>query len=118
MLTAEGWLLSVSISIELHFVSHFIVAGISIAAPGGVDDGLDTEEFYEFLQARGSGIVTVPKDRWNAEAFLATQKDHPGKIATVSNLPPLCRLLFTLRFSNQTKGGYIPNFVRHLSCYF
>ncbi|KAI3601476.1 polyketide synthase [Moniliophthora roreri] len=67
------------------------IVGISIAAPGGADDGLDTDEFYEFLKLRGSGIITVPKDRWNAEAYLATQADHPGKIAT-------------------TKGGYIPNF--------
>ncbi|EEB99833.1 hypothetical protein MPER_00388 [Moniliophthora perniciosa FA553] len=70
-----------------------VLLGISMAAPGGEDHGLDTDEFYEFLKLRGSGIITVPKDRWNAEAYLATQADHPGKIAT-------------------TKGGYIPNFVR------
>ncbi|ESK85112.1 polyketide synthase [Moniliophthora roreri MCA 2997] len=64
------------------------IVGISIAAPGGVDDGLDTEEFYEFLKSRGSGIITVPKDRWNAEAYHGTQ---PGKVVT-------------------TKGGFIPNF--------
>ncbi|KAI3605892.1 polyketide synthase, partial [Moniliophthora roreri] len=63
------------------------IVGTSIAAPGGVDDGLDTEEFYEFLKSRGSGIITVPKDRWNAEAYHGAQ---PGKIVT-------------------TKGGYIPN---------
>ncbi|EEB99253.1 hypothetical protein MPER_01099 [Moniliophthora perniciosa FA553] len=63
------------------------IVGISISAPGGIDEGLDTEEFYEFLKSRGSGIVTVPKDRWNAEAYHGTQ---PGKIVT-------------------TKGGYIPN---------
>ncbi|KAL0572907.1 hypothetical protein V5O48_009054 [Marasmius crinis-equi] len=64
------------------------IVGMSISAPGGVDDGLDTEEFYEFLEARGSGIIVVPKDRWNAEAYHGTQ---PGKIVT-------------------TKGGYIPHF--------
>ncbi|KAK7047807.1 hypothetical protein VNI00_006135 [Paramarasmius palmivorus] len=64
------------------------IVGMSIAAPGGVDDGLDTEEFFEFLKSRGSGIITVPKDRWNAEAYHGTQ---PGKIVT-------------------TKGGFIPNF--------
>ncbi|KAF9261006.1 polyketide synthase [Marasmius fiardii PR-910] len=64
------------------------IVGMSISAPGGVDDGLDTPEFYEFLKARGSGIIVVPKDRWNAEAYHGTQ---PGKIVT-------------------TKGGYIPNF--------
>ncbi|KAG7085922.1 Type I Iterative PKS [Marasmius oreades] len=64
------------------------IVGMSISAPGGVDDGLDTAEFYEFLKARGSGIIVVPKDRWNAEAYHGSQ---PGKILT-------------------TKGGYIPNF--------
>ncbi|KIJ60835.1 polyketide synthase [Hydnomerulius pinastri MD-312] len=63
------------------------IVGMSISAPGGVDYGLDTEEFYAFLQNRGSGIITVPSDRWNAEAFHGT---GPGKIST-------------------TKGGFIPD---------
>ncbi|CCM06115.1 uncharacterized protein FIBRA_08364 [Fibroporia radiculosa] len=63
------------------------IVGMSINAPGGVDYGLDTEEFYTFLQNRGSAIITAPGDRWNAEAFHGT---GPGKIST-------------------TKGGFIPN---------
>jgi hypothetical protein len=55
--------------------------GLSISAPGGEARGLDTEEFYKFLQGRGSGIITVPADRWNADAFHGTA---PGKICTVS----------------------------------
>ena len=43
--------------------------------------GLDTEAFYEFLKDRGSGIITVPPDRWNADAFHGTA---PGKICTVT----------------------------------
>ncbi|CCM04557.1 uncharacterized protein FIBRA_06738 [Fibroporia radiculosa] len=63
------------------------IVGMSISAPGGGDYGLDTEEFYAFLQNRGSAIITVPADRWNAEAFHGT---GPGKIST-------------------TKGGFIPD---------
>ncbi|KAJ3555439.1 hypothetical protein NM688_g2577 [Phlebia brevispora] len=62
------------------------IVGLSISAPGGEDRGLDTEAFYEFLKARGSGIITVPADRWNADAFHGTA---PGQICT-------------------TKGGFIP----------
>ncbi|KAI3605818.1 polyketide synthase [Moniliophthora roreri] len=75
-----------------HIDTHAMaIIGVSVAAPGGVDDGLDCDEFYEFLKVRGSGIITVPKDRWNAEAYRATEPGQPGKIAA-------------------TKGGYIPNF--------
>ncbi|PCH43245.1 ketoacyl-synt-domain-containing protein, partial [Wolfiporia cocos MD-104 SS10] len=61
---------------------------MSISAPGGDAKGLDTEAFYDFLKGRGSGIITVPADRWNADAYHGTA---PGKICT-------------------TKGGYIPEF--------
>ncbi|KIK63451.1 polyketide synthase [Collybiopsis luxurians FD-317 M1] len=54
----------------------------------GTSGGLDTDEFYEFLKQRGSGIITVPSYRWNAEAFHGTV---PGKSCTV-------------------KGGFIPDF--------
>ncbi|KAF9237175.1 hypothetical protein BU15DRAFT_76182 [Melanogaster broomeanus] len=53
------------------------VVGMSISAPAGLNHGIDTEEFYRFLQSRGSGIITVPSDRWNADAFHGTA---PGKI--------------------------------------
>ncbi|KAF9237183.1 polyketide synthase [Melanogaster broomeanus] len=63
------------------------IIGMSINAPAGLDHGIDTEEFYRFLQNRGSGIITVPSDRWNADAFHGT---GPGKIG-------------------MTKGGFIPD---------
>ncbi|KAF9237185.1 polyketide synthase [Melanogaster broomeanus] len=63
------------------------VVGMSISAPAGLDHGIDTEEFYRFLQNRGSGIITVPSDRWNADAFHGT---GPGKIG-------------------MTRGGFIPD---------
>lgn len=82
---------SVSISLypsETPQCSDFIVLlpGLSISAPGGEARGLDTEAFYEFLKSRGSGIITVPADRWNAEAYHGTA---PGKICTVRSMPGL-----------------------------
>ncbi|KAJ6535978.1 hypothetical protein DFH09DRAFT_1043015 [Mycena vulgaris] len=62
------------------------VVGMSISAPGGEARGLDTEAFYQFLSRRGSGIITVPANRWNADAYYGTA---PGKI-------------------NTTKGAFIP----------
>jgi hypothetical protein len=71
--------------VSLHYYlapsRHDRCIGLSISAPGGEARGLDTEAFYEFLKGRGSAIITVPADRWNAEAFHGTA---PGKICTVS----------------------------------
>ncbi|KAH7886699.1 hypothetical protein F5I97DRAFT_2059038 [Phlebopus sp. FC_14] len=64
------------------------IVGLSLCAPGGESGGLDVEEFHEFLKNRGSGIITVPPHRWNAEAYHGTA---PGQSCTV-------------------KGGFIPNF--------
>ncbi|KAJ8483173.1 hypothetical protein ONZ45_g14697 [Pleurotus djamor] len=64
------------------------IVGMSINAPGGESHGLDLEDFYVFLKNRGSGIVLVPSDRWNAEAF---HGQGPGKICT-------------------KRGGFIPDF--------
>jgi hypothetical protein len=82
---------------------------MSIAAPGGVDDGLDTEEFFEFLKSRGSGIITVPKDRWNAEAYHGTQ---PGKIVTVSLVVPLHSIQSHLTFSLLLDQGWLHSELR------
>jgi hypothetical protein len=92
----------------MHFAwpSDGISIGLSISAPGGEAHGLDTEAFYEFLKSRGSGIITVPADRWNAEAFHGTA---PGKICTVSPYSvPLPS--YELTRCTQTKGGFIPDF--------
>ena len=85
------------------------LSGLSIMAPGGEDHagGLDTEDFYEFLKSRGSGIITVPSNRWNAEAFHGTA---PGKICTVSLVwSAVMAIPVDIRW-RQTKGGFIPNF--------
>jgi hypothetical protein len=60
----------------------FFSTGLSISVPGGVARGLDTNQFYDFLQDRQSGIITVPNNRWNAEAYYGTS---PGKICTVNH---------------------------------
>jgi hypothetical protein len=65
-------------------LSYSPFVGLSISAPGGDAPehahGLDTEAFFKFLERRGSGIITVPSDRWNAKAYHGT---GPGKICTV-----------------------------------
>lgn len=53
---------------------------MAIQAPGGTRGTMDTPDLFEFLKMRGSGIVTVPSDRWNAQAYLG---EAPGKIVTV-----------------------------------
>ena len=58
--------------------------GMSIAAPGGETRGLDTKAFYEFLERRGEAIITVPADRWTADAYHGTA---PGKMLTVHTCP-------------------------------
>ena len=57
---------------------------MSIAAPGGEAQGLDTKEFYEFLERRGEAIITVPANRWTADAYHGTA---PGKMITVYTCP-------------------------------
>jgi acyl transferase domain-containing protein len=75
-------------------VSNFLPTsqklGLSLCAPGGESGGLDVEEFHEFLKNRGSGIITVPPYRWNAEAYHGTA---PGQSCTVSSLGHLASLL-------------------------
>ena len=84
---------------------HGSSIGLSISSPGGEAHGLDTEAFYEFLKRRGSGIIIVPANRWNAEAYHGTA---PGKICTVSPSVPLPS--YALTCWTQTKGGFIPDF--------
>ncbi|KAF9242059.1 polyketide synthase [Melanogaster broomeanus] len=76
------------------------VVGMAIHAPGGLDHGIDTEEFYHFLQQRGSGIITVPSDRWNAEAWHGT---GPGKIFTTKG-----GFLRDIRFSDPQEFSITP----------
>ena len=42
------------------------VVGMACRFPGGANS---PEQFWELLQAGGSGLVDVPPERWNVDAF-------------------------------------------------
>ncbi|MEP5731698.1 MAG: SDR family NAD(P)-dependent oxidoreductase [Sulfitobacter sp.] len=52
------------------------IIGMSCTLPGG---NTSPETFFEFLLKKKCGIVEVPSDRWNAEAFYDPDADAIGK---------------------------------------
>ena len=55
------------------------VVGMGCRFPGGVNN---PDQYWELLQAGRSGIVGVPADRWDADAFYADDHSVPGTICT------------------------------------
>ncbi|WP_343709354.1 polyketide synthase, partial [Mycobacterium sp.] len=55
------------------------VVGIGCRLPGGADS---PAEFWRMLQDGGSGIVAVPAERWDADAFFAEDHSVPGTIVS------------------------------------
>ncbi|SNT43230.1 type I polyketide synthase [Rhodococcoides kyotonense] len=55
------------------------LVGIGCRFPGGVHDG---QSFWEFMLAKGDGIVDIPADRWNADRFYDPDPDAPGRMYT------------------------------------
>ncbi len=55
------------------------VIGMGCRLPGGVDS---TAEFWQLLQDGVSGIVAVPSERWDADAFYADDHSVPGTICS------------------------------------
>ena len=55
------------------------VVGMGCRLPGGVDT---PDEFWRLLQDGRSGIVRVPEDRWDADAFYSEDYTVPGTICT------------------------------------
>ncbi|MGA9490941.1 MAG: type I polyketide synthase [Mycobacterium sp.] len=55
------------------------VIGMGCRLPGGVDS---TAEFWQLLQDGLSGIVQVPSERWDADAFYADDHSVPGTICS------------------------------------
>ncbi|WP_226663733.1 type I polyketide synthase [Microbulbifer aggregans] len=53
------------------------IIGLSCRLPGGNNS---PEEFYEFLLNGGDGIVDVPADRWDSEAYYDTDREKVGKM--------------------------------------
>ncbi len=55
------------------------VVGIGCRLPGGVDT---PDQFWRMLQEGQSGIVGVPAERWDADAFFADDHSVPGTIVS------------------------------------
>ncbi|MEB3048571.1 type I polyketide synthase [Mycolicibacter sp. MYC123] len=55
------------------------VVGMGCRLPGGVDG---PAAFWQLLCDEGSGIVRVPADRWDADAFYSADHTAPGTIAS------------------------------------
>ena len=53
--------------------------GMACRFPGGVNT---PEEFWEFLLAGRNGIVQIPSDRWDVDAFYDPDPAAPGKMHT------------------------------------
>ncbi|KUI38200.1 polyketide synthase [Mycobacterium sp. IS-1496] len=62
-------------------VEPIAVVGMGCRLPGGVDN---PDQYWQFLREGRSGIVRVPADRWDAEAFFCEDNSVPGTICTVS----------------------------------
>ena len=55
------------------------VVGMGCRFPGGVDN---PDQYWQLLQDGASGIVRVPADRWDADAFYSEDSSVPGTICT------------------------------------
>lgn len=53
------------------------VIGIGCRFPGGVSDA---DSYWKFLQDKKCGIVDIPADRWNIDAFYDPDPDARGKM--------------------------------------
>ncbi|WP_197377459.1 type I polyketide synthase [Mycolicibacterium baixiangningiae] len=55
------------------------VVGIGCRLPGEVNT---PDQFWQFLQDGRSGVVRVPPERWDADAFYSADRTVPGTICT------------------------------------
>jgi myxalamid-type polyketide synthase MxaD len=55
------------------------IVGMGCRFPGDADD---PETFWRLLEAGGDGIVEVPRDRWDVDAFFDPTPATPGKMST------------------------------------
>ncbi|MEI6252458.1 MAG: type I polyketide synthase [Mycobacteriaceae bacterium] len=53
------------------------VVGIGCRLPGGVNNA---DEFWTLLEEGGSGVIRVPADRWDADAYYSDDHTVPGTI--------------------------------------
>ncbi len=53
------------------------VVGMGCRLPGGVNN---LDEYWQFLQDGGDGVVRVPENRWDADAYYSDDYSVPGTI--------------------------------------
>src|SRR5581483_3412928 len=53
------------------------VVGMACRLPGGVDT---PAQYWNFLKDGGNGVIRVPADRWDADAFYSEDHTRPGTI--------------------------------------
>jgi acyl transferase domain-containing protein/NADPH:quinone reductase-like Zn-dependent oxidoreductase/acyl carrier protein len=60
-------------------VAEVAIVGIGCRFPGGIHSG---PELWDFLMAKGDGMIEVPADRWNLDRFYHPDPDAPGRMYT------------------------------------
>jgi len=55
------------------------IVGIGCRFPGGIDD---PRSYWDFLMARGDGVVEIPPDRWSIDKYYDPDPDAPGRMYT------------------------------------
>src|SRR5690242_20033944 len=65
--------------LELARTEPIAVIGMACRLPGNV---CDPESFWCFLQSGGDGIIEIPGDRWDVNAFYDPNRSVPGKMYT------------------------------------
>ncbi|MFN3647967.1 MAG: type I polyketide synthase [Armatimonadota bacterium] len=55
------------------------IVGLGCHFPGGADG---PEQFWELLRSGGTGVTTVPRDRWDIDAYYDPDPDAPGKMSS------------------------------------
>ena len=53
------------------------VVGMACRLPGGVDS---PAQYWQFLKDGGNGVIRVPADRWDADAYYSDDHTRPGTI--------------------------------------
>ena len=60
-------------------IEPIAVVGMGCRFPGGVDN---PDEYWKLLQDGRSGIVPVPPERWDADAYYSADHTVPGTMCT------------------------------------
>lgn len=62
---------------EVHSIEPIAIIGMGCRFPGGADS---PEKFWDLLKTGRDGVIEIPKDRWDVEAYYDSNRDAPGKM--------------------------------------